>query len=517
MFSVSDRISVQNALGTVRFVGHVHVWGSQTLAYGIEWDDPARGKNSGDLDGISYFTTLTAGAGSFLKAASTKISKPCSFFEAVSQRYASESNADALSEKVVFGSKTVENYGFQKLNEISNDIAHLEVIMLDHQCIRIAGDPDEMKFNEFSNNFESNHMFGAETLDLSSNLITKWSEVEKIMHYFPKLKSINLNGNRLLDDTSESTSGCIFAFPESVISVSLSATFIPAQNLSCLFFPNVTRLELSENNYEDCSLNNWQVPKKVAELDLSYNKFSSIPLCLNKHTLTSLILADNQIASVRQLPVFEHIKKLDLRRNAIASFDEIDEIARKFPNLNELRINDCPVFENLTSEEMTMHLIGRLFCEPWAAKSTPNFINKLNGTFLSHSEITNAELYFISKVKSGHFSISNTERWKQLVMKYDIHESVRTQISSDDRKIVLSIRKASNPDHELFSRVFLQRNSVLRLKGVVSKHIAKYILDFSIYYYVNDDQAYGTRQILSDDIASLQSLGLSQNHRIYVL
>ncbi|KAM9906362.1 hypothetical protein OXX79_001602 [Metschnikowia pulcherrima] len=213
---------------------------------------------------------------------------------------------------------------------------------------------------------------------------------------------------------------------------------------------------------------------------LSFNKFSSFPLSPNKHTLRSLVLANNHIFSVRRLSIFEHIKELDLRRNVIASFDEIDEIAEIFSSLTELRINDFPVFESLTSEGMTLHLVGRLVCEPWAAKSSSNSISKLNGTFLSQSEIANAEQYFISKVRSGHLHMSNTERWKQLVMKYDIHKSTETQIPGYDRKIDLSIRKAPNLDHELFSRVFLQKkNSVVGLKDVVSKHLAKYILDFS--------------------------------------
>ena len=190
---------------------------------------------------------------------------------------------------------------------------------------------------------------------------------------------------------------------------------------------------------------------------LCFKKFSLVPLSSHKHTLRLLVLGNNHIFSVRQLSIFGHIKELDLRRNVIASFDEIDEIAEIFSNLTELRINDFPVFESLTSEEMTLHLVDRLVCEPWVAKLSPNSISKPNGTFLQQLKIMNADLYFISKVRSGHFHIPNTERWKQLVMKNDIHESTETQISGDDRKIDLSIRKASNLDHELFSRVFLQK------------------------------------------------------------
>ena len=133
---------------------------------------------------------------------------------------------------------------------------------------------------------------------------------------------------------------------------------------------------------------------------LSFNKFSLFPLFPNKHTLGLLVLGNNHIFSVRQLSILEHIKELDLRKNVIASFDEMDEIAEIFSNLAELRINDLPVFESLTSEEMTLHFIGRLVCEPWMAKLSPNSISKLNGTFLQQLKIMNAELYFIPKVRS---------------------------------------------------------------------------------------------------------------------
>ena len=56
-YSLNDRVStIDNYLGTIRYIGNLPVWGTNTVALGIEWDDPSRGKNNGDLNGIQYFT-----------------------------------------------------------------------------------------------------------------------------------------------------------------------------------------------------------------------------------------------------------------------------------------------------------------------------------------------------------------------------------------------------------------------------------------------------------------------------
>ena len=53
-YSLNDRVStIDNYLGTIRYIGNLPVWGTNTVALGIEWDDPSRGKNNGDLNGIN--------------------------------------------------------------------------------------------------------------------------------------------------------------------------------------------------------------------------------------------------------------------------------------------------------------------------------------------------------------------------------------------------------------------------------------------------------------------------------
>jgi len=80
--AVGDTVDVPGDMsGTVRFVGPVA--GRKGVFAGVELhrEFAARGKNSGDVDGISYFTTSTPGAGIFLPLAKAikRESPPSSF------------------------------------------------------------------------------------------------------------------------------------------------------------------------------------------------------------------------------------------------------------------------------------------------------------------------------------------------------------------------------------------------------------------------------------------------------
>ncbi|RFU79123.1 noc1p [Trichoderma arundinaceum] len=68
--SVGDAVNVPGGMaGTVRFVGTVQ--GKKGTFVGVELDSEyaARGKNNGDVDGVSYFSTNVAGAGIFVPVA----------------------------------------------------------------------------------------------------------------------------------------------------------------------------------------------------------------------------------------------------------------------------------------------------------------------------------------------------------------------------------------------------------------------------------------------------------------
>lgn len=113
MLQQFDRIRIDNELATIKFIGALPAWGPTTTAFGIEWDRPERGKNNGELNGISYFKTDITGAGSFIKSSNKKIElNRQTFVQQLLSNYAVDSYTD---QRLHFGSKRVEEYGLDKL------------------------------------------------------------------------------------------------------------------------------------------------------------------------------------------------------------------------------------------------------------------------------------------------------------------------------------------------------------------------------------------------------------------
>lgn len=484
ILQVNDRIALDSALGTVRFVGHLDVWGPNTVAYGVEWDNASRGKNNGYHNGIQYFIPKVEGAGLFVKASNKKIITGVSLWNAILERYVSEDNDRALDKEIRIGSKTVEKYGFQKLNQMLRNVTALNTVMLDRQNVLTAGD-----LVMFPN---------TQTLDLSFNLLTKWSELETILRHFPSVKFLNLNGNRLFGPPT-------LHLPSLVTEILLAASHITVSQLNQLEMANVEKLVVASNSWTLQDGEMLLLHPLLTFLDFSFNQLTRIPLSLQQSNVHHLNLADNSIETITGTSVFPSIVCLDLRYNPISSWNTIDLLSETFVNLRDLRIDNCPVFANLPIEEMTVELIARLECGG-------EKLTRLNGSTLSSEEIRNAELYFISKVQLGNKTISNEKRWKQLLEKYRIG-TVPRPISEDSRIITLHIH---NENGEIFTRPFLKSNTVLRLKGVISKKISRRLLDLQLYYYLHGVELDESRQFLNDNIASLQSYMLSPNQKVYV-
>lgn len=493
MLNLQERISVDNHTATVKFIGSLPAWGPDVLAYGVEWDDVTRGKNSGSLDGVSYFQTRVDGAGSFLKASNRRILAGVSFGDALFSRYAGEENVLAVDRKITFGSKTVENCGLDKLNAILSNFTHLETLSLDKQKVCCAG---QVPF-----------LPKVKALDLSYNLLSSWQEVFKILEQMPGLRSLNVNGNRF-EDLGRPRE----RFP-SVTEVFLASTMMAMEQVQLLVsaFPNLTSLSLAGNISEEIHLH----AASLNRLDLSFNALGSFP-SLSFRNLSELILTDNHIQKLPGVP-FPYIKVLDLRYNSLDSWTEIDRISIIFPHLNELRIDGCPLFADMSIEEVAVNLIARLECVDY--RKSNKHLYRLNGSTILEDEIKNAELYFVSKVRVGQLTYTNEKRWNHLLEKHQLSE-IRAPIrAADSRKIRLLVRLADEPDTELFSRVYLKKNMALRLKGTIAKHLQASVLDLLVFYYINEDEdSYNNaaKQYLHDDIASLENLALSNNQRIYV-
>lgn len=80
---IGSRVKSNDDFGTVKYIGEVH--GYKGVWYGVEWDDPARGKHDGSVDDVQYFKTSKPGAGSFIRPNKISPFKTCA--EAIRKYY----------------------------------------------------------------------------------------------------------------------------------------------------------------------------------------------------------------------------------------------------------------------------------------------------------------------------------------------------------------------------------------------------------------------------------------------
>lgn len=484
MVVLLDRIQLDGEFGTVKYVGTLPAWGDEVIAYGIEWDNPERGKNDGSVGGVRYFSVEKPGSGSFVKASNKRLTVLVLFVDALIDTYAGVQNVEALKEEIVIGTKRIESLGFEKLNKQQAQLASLQSITLDKKSIGFCGPIERISL-----------LLCVTYLDLSYNLLVDMKEVWKIVARMPQLATLNVNGNVIRN----------FETPvfDLVTSLQAASCDLNESSLQQLLesFPHLKKLCVAGNRL---TLVNEKIkfPSSLVLLDLSFNSLREVP----NVAVDELILANNQISTLGGPPV--PTRALDLRENPIEDWNTVDYLMKKFSTLEELRIDGCKVFKDMPVDEMTALLIGRLRC----LNIKKQGINKLNGSALLADEIRSAELYVLSEIRLGHLHLHNLERLAELETKYGpVHPVVSNAPQKHPNRIVLSVK--TEEFTTLFSRIFLHTNTVLRLKGVVSKHTNVPVHRFKLYYRPQNLQILPDtpKTYLDDDVATLAGAGL-ENH-----
>lgn len=477
MVNIQDRVELDGAFGTIRWIGNLPQWGPATLAYGIEWDDPRRGKHSGSVGGTFYFSVKVPLSGSFVKASNKKLRLGRSFADALWETYCGEENVTALGQEIVFGLKTVESLGFEELNERRGKLETLESITLDKQAVAFSGKLSGLP-----------ELSGVKYLDLSYNLLVDTEEVIKIVGKMPVLESLNVNGNVF------TTFGKGNLAVETVSAASCGLDDDRLEQFLALL-PKLRKLCVAGNELAS-------IPEAALRyvdlLDLSFNRLQSIP----NIPATELILANNAIETLPHMTLTT--KVLDLRENRIDDWSHVELISTVFPELEELRIDGCSLFENMEVDEMTTQLIGRLRC-----LTSGKGVKKLNGSTLLDDEIRSSEIYLVSLILKGTVILST--RTSELKEKYKIQQMGDKQPPGPSNHYVITVK---GPQGTLFSRTFLPSNSVLRLKGIITKHTGVPVHRFSLYYYPSD-ALHGSKTYLDDDVATLASAGLENQQHVF--
>ncbi|KAI3403153.2 hypothetical protein KGF56_004042 [Candida oxycetoniae] len=534
-YAINDRISTKdNHIATIRYIGYIPEWGEKTLAYGLEWDDPTRGKNNGELNSITYFSPRIPQSASFIKSTNKKFNwVRKSFVQVIKEQYL---DVDYKNREIQIGNKLVEELGWDELNRYYSNLSNLKSLTLDHQLIYRAWETKKTKEGgEEKGERERDSIFeglrNLEKLDISCNLFNDLSEVYLIISKLPKLKELNLNGNRFssfgvpknLQFSNSNSNSNSNSF--SLTSLKLASTLISMETIDGILqlLPHLKELILSGNYYRDEDLikSDLLLTKKPLEnLDMSYNTLCTIPRLNNAGSLN---LSYNKIETVpTNIEKWTSITSLDLRYNRISQWEQIDSLSLALPNLQKLRINHNPIVDDISIDEMTMQLIARFQCGT-------DKLCELNGSKLTKEEIENAELYFISKVQSGDIIFENEPRWNQLLEKYGEQEKggggEGDDDDDDDEKNIVNFRpwiklrlQTENSLSQFQTQRFLRSTSILSFMGFISKTVLNNlsILHFQLHYYTNEESNFKAKHPIENYSSTLNDYSLSENQNIYI-
>jgi tubulin-specific chaperone E len=393
-FYIGKRLSYDGHRCTVRYIGHVK--GTEGDWLGIEWDEPSRGKHSGEARSVKYFECLFPNAGSFVRP-SRPADRLRTFMQAVRYKYAgSERELNELPKQIRISGKEVEEVGFDKIKQKQAILGQLKRVFLDGLCISHRDEGNVRK-----NLKEIGDTCGSIVdLDLSNNLFETFSEIALICAQLPHLNSLRLDGNRLygcrlpvsLEDGQRIFSG--------VWDLTLESAFLDWKSVLtlCSYFPELTDLSLLRNNLSTFQpLPNKALPHSITTINLGFNQFQIIgpelSLVSSLPNLKKLLLHQCGIKSIASPnPQFSKtLAEVDLSYNEIDSWQFIDQLPDVFPGLTHLIISHNPLFEQfpIPQDASTADLL--------VTARLGNII-RLNNSAISPKYRQEAEMYYIAVV-----------------------------------------------------------------------------------------------------------------------
>ncbi|KAF1816993.1 tubulin-specific chaperone E [Eremomyces bilateralis CBS 781.70] len=411
---IGKRLSFNSHLCTVRYIGQVRgTWGDWL---GVEWDDPGRGKHSGEYNGTRYFECLSGEptAGSFVRP--NRPSDPSrNFLDALRYKYASDNPDDGTSvhghseaKIITFGTKAAEEIGFDKIRKQLADFHELKVVILDG-----LGVSQLSRRREDGGAVVEGAARVRETcpkileLELSRNLFEDWAEVTSVCEELDRLRSLRIDGTRFRD-INLATADHRASKPvyEGLRSLSIQYGLLTWQQIASIAssFVRLQHLLCGGNRLRELSHATLPDSLTVVSLEegLLQNLDDARPLSRLPH-LQKLVLKRNRIASIDVEAVDEKsplvfqpsLTDVDLSYNLISSWDFINALQAVFPGLISLRVAHNPLYDDLRSadgkilnaDDGYMLTIARL---------AP--LESLNFSTISAKERLNAESYYLSSI-----------------------------------------------------------------------------------------------------------------------
>eukprot|EP00092_Neocalanus_flemingeri_P028401 GFUD01030839.1.p1 GENE.GFUD01030839.1~~GFUD01030839.1.p1 ORF type:complete len:555 (-),score=121.26 GFUD01030839.1:265-1929(-) len=317
-------------------------------------------------------------------------------------------------------------------------------------------------------------------LDLTDNLLSDWAEVAEILSSFKSLTFLNLSNN-LLNEPIDSNNN---QANEKLDNVSLPMNKLVLNgnnvNWSTVVYlvrkmPKLDELHLSTNNLGDPGNTTLQ-HNNLRQLYLSCNPINdfcsvSMNLISNCSSLEFISLAECPVVQLPEVDDLQNVPtclhSLNISTTKINSWTEVEKL-RKFPGLNDLRIQGCPFLDEYTAHEKRMMLIARL----------PN-VKVLNGG----DQITTTEREDSERAFIRHFldkpEIQRPSRFDELV---DVHGLLDPLVNIDlspDMNIKVSIYHKDECREESISVM----QSVKQFKQLLQGYFNVAPANMRLWYY----------------------------------
>ncbi|CCF60665.1 hypothetical protein KAFR_0L00580 [Kazachstania africana CBS 2517] len=493
-YQIGDRLMVDDELCTIKYIGPIREW-STAPAYGVEWDNPKRGKHSGTISGIQYFTTRLANAGSFLKEAKVKGLRRKSFYKALTEIYG---DSQQISNSLYLGAKKIEGLGFDALNERNRRLHDLKSISLQKESIYI----------DFSDEKERNYFVSqcpnVISLDLGQNLVSDFNNLCDALGLMKNLKTLNLSGNHFSRNWDRlNNNNLTFPNLKSLFLVSCNLNLQGVNSiLNC--FPGLQVLDLSGNHFQ-CIDQKLHLPESLVTLNLSDNALKSFPQGFEKWNLEELCLADNDITIIKKRDDFSAaIKNLNLSNNRISKWAELDILNTSFPYLEALIIHANPLFTFDETDQSEFYQIIARF----------DGLKVLDGSPLSSDLIKEAELYFVSKIRNGEITYNkDLKRWKHFNESYvlDNYQNASKKLPRWLDGELETITMIYEEKDLTFSISVLSTYTVRYLKGIISSKLSKKVLQIKLYRNLGK----GLEEI-DKEFSQLRDLSINSENIIYI-
>ncbi|CAI1947053.1 hypothetical protein SEUBUCD646_0E00860 [Saccharomyces eubayanus] len=430
-YEVGDRLKIGGYCCTVKFIGAIKSWPS-VKAYGVEWDDPNRGRNSGTVDGIHYFDVNYPNSGSFLKESKIKTLgvRRINFFEALLEKYGS-SSSDIRSLSI--GSKKIESLGFEKLDAKNKNLKKLRKITLrDSDIATLFQNQNEL-------DIIVRECTSVNDLDLSLNLFTNVGSLCKFLEPLKSLRTLDISQNKLLSGW-----GDLGRYDLSHITkLRLSSCDLSWEQIGKLLknFNVLKMLDLSCNKLTYVGIQNLMtvVTPALEELNITGNNLESFPEHLAHMALKDLNISNNNISKALPI-VVQSIETLDLSENHFKVRSRIDDLNIAFPSLKNIRLNG----NDLKSDESSADIEDQATFYEVLARF--DHVMVLNGSICDRKTRREAEMYFISKVLNSELDYDiSLPRWKRLIESYGIGTKTLSlnKIKERRKSLVLKIKVTS--------------------------------------------------------------------------